>query len=109
MYEIIMCKSIFGRNIYVRFKFSCLRSSHDLCAQLRKTVDQGMHSGVYQCVCIMGASSHVTTLARGCLNPSSDSSHTVVRAVFELSFSDNLRRLLLKSSLPLLELPRLSS
>jgi|SRR6218665_273874 len=26
-----MCKSIFGRNIYVPAKFSCVRSSHDLC------------------------------------------------------------------------------
>jgi len=26
-----MCKSIFGRNIYVRSKFSCVHSSHNLC------------------------------------------------------------------------------
>ena len=27
-----MCKTIFERNIYVLSKFSCLHSSHDLCA-----------------------------------------------------------------------------
>ena len=33
VYEIIMCKNIFGRNIYVRSKFSCVRSSHGLCVR----------------------------------------------------------------------------
>jgi len=28
-----MCKNIFKRKIYVRSKFSCMRSSHDLCAR----------------------------------------------------------------------------
>jgi len=27
-----MCKNIFEGNIYVRSKFSCVRSFHDLCA-----------------------------------------------------------------------------
>ena len=27
-----LCANILGRNIYVRFKFSSMRSSHDLCA-----------------------------------------------------------------------------
>ena len=31
--EEIMCKTIFGWNIYVRSKFSCVRSSHDQCAR----------------------------------------------------------------------------
>ena len=31
MYEI--CAKIFGRNIYVRSKFSCVRSSHDMCVR----------------------------------------------------------------------------
>src|SRR6218665_3401646 len=28
-----MCKTQFGGNIYVRSKFSCVRSSHDLCVR----------------------------------------------------------------------------
>jgi len=31
VYE-ICAKNIFGVNIYVRSKYSCVRSSHDLCA-----------------------------------------------------------------------------
>jgi len=34
VYE-ICTKYIIGRNIYVRSKFSCMRSSHDLCARAR--------------------------------------------------------------------------
>ena len=30
-----MCKCLFGRNIYVRFKFSCVRLPHDLCASVQ--------------------------------------------------------------------------
>src|SRR6218665_48951 len=30
-----MCKNICGRNIYVRSKFPCVRSSHDLCVCVR--------------------------------------------------------------------------
>ena len=29
----------FGENIYVRSKFSCVRSSHDLCARIRAMFD----------------------------------------------------------------------
>src|SRR6218665_1335310 len=29
----MLCKNIFGRNIYVHSKFSCVRSSHGLCAR----------------------------------------------------------------------------
>jgi len=31
VYE-VYAKSIFGGNVYVRYKFSCVRSFHDLCA-----------------------------------------------------------------------------
>ena len=30
-----LCANVLGRNIYVRFKFSCMRSSHGLCARAR--------------------------------------------------------------------------
>jgi len=42
-----MCKHIFGRNIYVRFKFSCVRPSHGLCAcaQLRGNIAQDLENG----------------------------------------------------------------
>ena len=30
-----ICANIIGRNIYVRFKFSCVRSSHGLCVCAR--------------------------------------------------------------------------
>src|SRR6218665_3613489 len=36
-----MCKNIFGRNIYVRSKFSCVRSSHDLCARTHAHISEG--------------------------------------------------------------------
>ena len=36
-----LCKNMFGRNIYVRSKFSCVRSSHGLCARAQLRVNIG--------------------------------------------------------------------
>jgi len=46
-----ICANIIGRNIYVRFKFSCVRSSHGLCAraqcaQLRGNIVDDLFSQV---------------------------------------------------------------
>jgi len=35
-----MCKNIFGRKIYVRAKFSCVRLSHNLCSVHARTSAQ---------------------------------------------------------------------
>ena len=46
-----LCANILGRNIHVRFKFSCVRSSHGLCAraqcaQLRGNIVDDLFSQV---------------------------------------------------------------
>ena len=41
-----MCKNIFGGNIYVRLKCYRVRSSHNLCSQLRGNIGYGPDSNV---------------------------------------------------------------
>jgi len=44
----IHCINIFERNIYVRSKFSCVRSSHGLCVRTRAQLRGNIHKHIHK-------------------------------------------------------------